>query len=200
MEQTDVKITNIKCSIKVQVEAGLDDIQALAKAIHNWSCSRFSTYLVIKLPGSLRLIIFKPRESSSMFHVNVTGIKKFEDINSHLQVISNLFICPLDSLRFTVDNVTAKSDAVFDLVQHHTANKKISLNKLKTHLAQVHGERYQLRLHTDSCCGLVIKVDGCTILVYQSGKTVIIGSKDVDKIRQIIRQLCTCIENIIVHS
>ena len=48
----------------------------------NWRCTKFNSYLVLQLPDSLRFIVFKPREQSNLYHVNLTGVKTQQE-NKH---------------------------------------------------------------------------------------------------------------------
>ena len=77
-------------------------------------------------------------------------------------------------------------------------NKRINLQQLSDSLEQIYAEQLKVRINADSFCGLVVKTGNSTILVYESGKIIIIGSKDTNSLEQVIRNIYSCAENVLL--
>ena len=186
-----MEITNIKCSVKIAHPVSLKVLEERCVKFKNWKCSKFGSYMVIKLPGSLRFIIFKPKNESSLSHINLTGVKSYKCLDKALELLAEYLECCRQSVDYRIDNITAKSSALLRIVQEHALRKRINLCLLMGSLETFYEKELNLRLNPDSFGALILQTYGkTTVLIYESGKIVVIGSKSEEDIISTLEKIC----------
>ena len=104
-DQTVVTITNIKLSLKVASQESLDVIHERCVSQFCLIVTRYPNFLVIKqkAPSKLRIIYFKRNNNRlpesagtvSTCHLNCTGFAAFEDIDTVVDLVSQISLCPM---------------------------------------------------------------------------------------------------------
>lgn len=168
---TDYKISNYKLSIKI---AKLDwnatlillkKCQQLFK-IHN-------NFLVFKVgqPNTFTYTLFKPKLPTAA-HLNITNIKCKSVFGHALETIQK-FVCGkliLDTLR--IDNITASTSLA------HPINLENFLSK--------NSKSYSIKYNKDKFPGAFIKTSIGTILLFYTGKIILVGCKKEEQIKELI--------------
>ena len=157
---------NIKCSVKVPIFKSLTQLQEKCLNEKHWHCRKFNSYLVIRPQDSIRFIIFKPRTNSMVNHINLTGIRDREILNHAVELLLEFLECSSDSIDVKVDNISAKSNQLYNILQTKSNEKFINLNSLIESLKGLYSSQLNLTFNTDIFCALIIRENGVTSLVY----------------------------------
>ena len=167
-----LSVTNLKVSLKV-LPICLDTVCSNAE-ISQTNFKRYNNFVVIQ--DNFTYIIFKNKIGFNT-HVNITKIKKFEDIEESKTYFSENFLTCLNSkiISHKIDNITAS----YDLKK--TINIFQVIEKFK--------DICEVRYNNETFPGVFLKHKLGTIIVFHSGKTIIIGSKDLSKLQCLIQFL-----------
>ena len=185
-----LEICNLKCSIKADLFVTFEDLSHRCKT-KSWFCQKYNSYIVIKPKESLRFIIFNSQLQSQITHINLTGVRTFPLLESALELLSNFLDIPQTYMRCSLDNISGKSEKIYSLIHESSVPKKtINLHNLLHHIAKTHqNESIKLRYSPDSFNALVLKHQSTTLLVYHTGKVVVIAAKDLKRIADIIEKV-----------
>lgn len=165
------KITNIKVSIKCQ-SICLDTVQNILndKKIKH---KNYGNFVVVKTLYTY--IIFKKGKEQNN-HINITNIKTFETINSAIADLQQI----LDTVRFEqetlkIDNITASIDI----------EKPVNLITTSK-LLEKHSK---ISYNTEKFPGLFAKYSIGTLIIFHTGKCIVIGAKTKKDIECLVSNL-----------
>jgi hypothetical protein len=168
-EMFEYNVANVKVSLKTS-KIFLDNVYIIANK-KNLYCKKYKNFIVLK--SVFTYIIFKSKEEQSESHINITKIPKVCSISEAIDFIKSLINCSIIS--YKIDNIIATTNLRRDL---NLAN--ISKNcKLQN-----------LKYNNEKFPGLFIKFDKGTVILFHSGKIVIVGCKSEENIKCLIRKIC----------
>ena len=161
-------IRNIKVSVKVRALV-LDN--ALSRLINKGIKTKvFSNFITFKTKH-YTFVLFKSGQKKQT-HVNITQIPKFSSIAKAITSLRRLLHCKV--LSHTVDNIIATSDL----------KRTVSLKRL------IQEKKFQrTKYNNEIFPGLFIKFWNGTVIVFHTGKIVIVGCKSKKSIKWILQKL-----------
>jgi TATA-box binding protein (TBP) (component of TFIID and TFIIIB) len=158
-------ITNVKVSIKTSF-FGLNTVDEVL--LHK-TFKRYSNFIVYR--EKYTYIIFKSGKSSTN-HINVTKIKRLEDVDEAIKHITCLL--RVEELKRTIDNITVSINL----------QKKINL------LALPHfKESISTSFNPEKFPGVFVKFTYGTIILFHTGKCILIGVKTISDIECLTSKL-----------
>jgi|YelNatPaOPRAMG01_1025707.scaffolds.fasta_scaffold20455_5 hypothetical protein len=167
-----LNITNFKISLKV-LPICLDTVCDIAKK-SNICFKRYNNFLVLQ--NKFTYIIFKNRKGSNT-HINVTKLRIFEDIKESQKFLFSNFLNRLNSniIFDKIDNITASYDLKKNIDIHQTIQNFKNL--------------CEVRYNNETFPGVFLKHVCGTIIIFHSGKTILIGSKNITSLQCLINFL-----------
>lgn len=155
------RIRNIKVSVKVNALI-LNNALSYLKS-NQILVKEFCNFITFK-SNSFTFILFKTGKAKQT-HINITQIKDLTSINKAIDCLNNLIKCTV--INYTVDNIIATSDL----------HKPICLSDV------INGKKFdRVKYNNEVFPGLFIKFNEGTIILFHSGKIVIVGCKSVKHI------------------
>lgn len=169
----DYTINNIKVSFKIEL-IPLDNVQErlLSKRI---SFKIFHNYYVFKI-SSYHCVLFKENEMKKNNHLNVTKILSLNEIGDLHLAIEKVFKKKI--LQFRVDNIMATTS-----LGHPIVLKNLAQNQLRN-IAKYNCETFP---------GLFLKYNEGTLILFHSGKIVIVGCRCEKDIKWILTKTIAAI-------
>lgn len=167
-------VNNIKVSFKIS-GISLDIVQQYL-VCNKISFRIFHNYYVFKIK-SYHCVMFKENELSKTNHLNVTKIKSVKKIKEVKQLISKVLKKKIISVK--IDNIMATS------CMSHTLNLK--------HLAQ-NQLRHVAKFNIETFPGLFLKYKEGTIILFHSGKIVVVGCRHKKDIKCLLIRMIASIE------
>ena len=171
-------ITNVKISFKTSINC-LNTVEkkCVEKDI---VCKRYENFIVVK--SQFTFIIFKKKRlSNDINHVNATKIQSLEKIVECVNHFSSIFeIDRRDLSNIAVDNITASVNL----------NKNINLSQI----SNSNLKKFTTKYHNEIFPGLFLKSKKGTIILFHSGKAVLIGCRNVSEIENLVKNLLMIIE------
>jgi len=169
------KITNVKISVKcstICLDTAINLLRHL-KIEHK----KYSNYLVVQ--SLYTYVIFKPSLKNGISHVNITKIPSIDDVNTAKMHLSNLLkieIC----LVHTIDNITVstkleKSCSLKDIINLFNKYCKITFNQ-------------------ETFPGVFLKFSYGTVIVFHTGRCILIGCKSINSIESILETMTEILE------
>jgi hypothetical protein len=164
----EYNVANVKVSLKTS-KIFLDNVCVLASEKKLY-CKNYKNFIVLKL--AYTYIIFKSKEQQSESHINITKIPKTSKIREAIDLIKSIVNCTIIS--FKIDNIIA------------TTNLKKELN-----LANIskNCKLLNLKYNNEKFPGIFVKFDIGTVILFHSGKIVIVGCKSEENIKCLIRKI-----------
>ena len=159
-------IRNIKISVKVKPLV----LNNVVKKFNTEGLAfkSFSNFLTFK-NNHFTFVCFKKGKRKHS-HINITQIPTFSLIPEALKVIKRLFECPIVS--YSVDNIIATSDL----------KRSICLKKV------IEEKKFdKIKYNNEVFPGLFIKFSSGTVILFHSGKIVVVGCKSLDSVQCIIQ-------------
>lgn len=154
-------IRNIKVSVKVEALilnnalSSLKNNQVLSKEFGNFITFKHNNYT---------FVLFKTGKNKES-HINITQISNFDSINKAIDCLIKLINCTVNS--YSIDNIIATSDL----------NKSISLSTI------IKNKRFErIKYNNEIFPGLFIKFNQGTVIIFHSGKIVLVGCKSIENI------------------
>lgn len=147
------KITNIKLSLKTSYVC-LDSVR---KQLSNKNIRCYNNFIVLR--DKYTYIIFKSRDLVTN-HINVTKIERFENVTESINNILSLL--QVIEQKRVIDNITVSLNL----------HKEINLNCLPD-FSGIITKSY----NTEKFPGVFLKFDCGTIILFHTGKCIIIGVK-----------------------
>lgn len=165
------KIANVKVSLKT-TPISLDIVfNNLSR--NDYNCKKYPNFLVIKTKYTF--IIFKTN-SNGENHINITKIPNLSDINEAIEIIKQLTSC------------FVKSDTIDNIIATTSVNRKLNLHKI------VEDKNFaRIKYNNEKFPGLFLKFDKATVILFHSGKIVIVGSKSEEIIKCLILKIIALI-------
>lgn len=168
------KINNIKLSVKIDLTS-LNIVKERLIA-ENISYKEYPNFIVFK--EVFTYTIFKHNQLLGMNHVNITQVPSVEKISYSLEIIKKVTNVKIISCK--IDNIiaTLKWSKTIDLLKfsHKFLHKPIKYNNQKFP-------------------GLFIKYPKGTVLVFYSGKIVVVGCSEITIIKNIFSEVIDFLEN-----
>ncbi len=162
------RIRNIKISLKVKpIVLNNAIIQLQKKGI---ATKTYSNFLTFKLHLYTYVVFKKGRTKHT--HINITQIPSLKLINNAIEIVKQCLECKV--LYFTIDNIIATSDLKKPICLIDIINKK-SFDKIK--------------YNNEIFPGLFIKFHNGTVILFHSGKIVIVGCKNKETIQWILETI-----------
>ena len=165
------KITNIKVSIKIK-SVCLDTVQNILES-SNIKNNNYGNFIVVK--NKYTFIIFKQGKQNNN-HINITNIKSFEDISDAIKLLQQILVDTIvEEKTLKIDNITASIDILkpVDL---------ISTSKIFERFSKV-------SYNTEKFPGLFAKYLIGTLIVFHTGKCIVIGAKTKKDIECLVSNL-----------
>lgn len=169
----EYNISNIKLSFKISLSP-LDIVEeTLQKSLITYK--KYHNYIVFKV-SKFHCVLFKENIKNDSNHLNVTKINFFSEISVIRSQIESLFSCSIKSEH--IDNIMATSQykQVLDL-------NFLARNSL-CNIAKYNPETFP---------GLFIKFKEGTMILFHSGKIVIVGCKQEIDIQCLLQKLIVLI-------
>ena len=191
-----LKVTNIKCSVKIPCKLSLNDLRKRCCYDFNLTCIPYPNFIVIKKPSSsLRIVFFKEKAySKSASHANITGLNSITDVESCINYLAEIVGCSHDEIIYKIDNISGVTDVVENILE----SKKIedlNLTKLSQFVDRHSGVK--VRFNPESFACMISRLDDCTILLYGKGKVVLIGSHSIGAMKFACQWLKEVVESAI---
>lgn len=173
------KIVNVKVSLKTST-IFLDNVCEIARK-KNLYCKNYKNFIVLK--SKYTYIIFKVNKEGKN-HVNITKIPLIHNISDAVEYFKDKIIdCTTENI--SIDNISATASAKTRLNL-----QKIVLKKDYKNLDNFLALKYNNQLFP----GLFLKFQTGTVIVFHSGKCVIVGCKDETSIRCLTQNICALTE------
>jgi TATA-box binding protein (TBP) (component of TFIID and TFIIIB) len=190
MDPTLPKINNLKGHIRVSEDC-IDGIRnALKLSEKKWKKNKeFHNFLVVK--DKYSYIIF-PKSKEGYCYINITGIKSFEDVENVIPELCETF--HLNRIQVAgevvIDNVSANGDF----------GRKLNLPQIQEAIngeSKKDGNTFSACFDRNYFPGAFCKTLTIgTILIFPSGKYVIVGSKCVAEVQEIYRMMFAIIRKL----
>ena len=165
MSSCTVTVTNIKVSLKIKIVLTLKRIYETLRK-NKLIVKEYSNFLVIKKKYTYTLF--------ASGHVNITGISRTSLVQPACDYICNLF-STIEKCPHTVDNISA-----ITVVPH-----KINLRQL----IKIDSPNFTTSFNTEIFPGLFMRTSTATVIVFRSGKLVIVGAKTVQCVRDTLMKV-----------
>lgn len=163
-------VTNIKVSLKSCCLC-LSTVQKILKE-KNVDFSTYTNFLVIK--HKFTYILFKTGKNKNN-HINITKIKNLDNIESAVENLKDLLQeCNFYELYRKVDNITASLNI------NRTVNLLDLIKKF---------QREKISYNPEKFPGLFIKFNKGTIIVFHTGRCIIIGTKSLSDIECLVQEI-----------
>lgn len=164
-------VTNVKLSLKIRFIC-LDTVKNILTK-QNISVKSYPNFLVFR--NIYTFILFKSKDKIRN-HINVTNIKKLENIEEAISAITELLDIEKDDIFSTViDNITASFSVKKDF------NFLDILEKFKT-LANI-------TYNNEKFPGIFLKFQSGTVIIFHTGKCILIGCKSLPDIECLVKQI-----------
>jgi len=163
-------IRNIKLSAKLDCVGSLNSVCEHLET-ENVLFTKYPSYITFY--KSFNFILFKKSKNNTN-HVNITKLNSEDQIDTAINVLSNLLSCTV--LKCTIDNITAT----------HDFKKEIDLGYLyKNNIFAC------VRYNAERFPGMFVKEENGSAIVFHSGKLVLLGCKTTSQICLLIKSVTT---------
>lgn len=162
-------VTNIKLSLKIRFIC-LDTVEQILKKL-NLGIKSYPNFLVFK--KNYTFVLFKSKDCIQN-HLNVTNIKKYENIEDAIYTLKFLLNFEVnDIFSTTIDNITAsfsiqRSFKFLDVLETFKSLSKVTYNN----------EKFP---------GIFLKFDIGTVIIFHTGKCIVIGCKSLSNIECLVK-------------
>jgi len=161
-------VRNIKISLKVKA-IFLDNALEILKR-NNIKAKTFCNFVTFKIRG-YTYVLFKTGKAQHT-HINVTQIASIKLIKKAIKILVKLMNCTV--LRYSIDNIIATSD----LVRPINLDEVIKNKKFK-----------KIKYNNEIFPGLFIKFSIGTVIIFHTGRIVIVGCKSERDIKWILENV-----------
>ena len=163
-----VETRNIKVSLKTSL-ISLNNASVILSQ-NNISFKNYPNFLSFK--NIYSFVLFKP-SFNGLNHINVSKLTSAEDISNASAIVENLF------------GVRVVSEKIDNIVSTSKFKKKLDLCHIVKESLFNH-----VRYNPEQFPGLFAQVSGGTVILFHSGKIVIVGSKSLEDTIWIVRDVC----------
>lgn len=163
------KITNVKLSLKISFSCLDTVIQNLSSKEIQYKS--YNNFIVFK--NIYTYILFKSKDKIQN-HLNITNISNLEKVENAICIYKDMFQS-VNIISQTIDNITAsftlnKSFNFLDVIENFKDIAKVSYNS----------EKFP---------GIFIKFPIGTVIIFHTGKCIIIGCKSVDNLEWLVKKI-----------
>lgn len=159
------KITNIKVSLKIDSICLSSVYEAFVS--QKIVCKKYANFLVVN--SKYTYIIFKTGPSLNN-HINITKIKEISDVDHAINHLKTFFV--FNEQKRTIDNITASCDKL----------KELQLDQIIKRFSNV-------SYNTEKFPGAFVKFDYGTVILFHTGKCILIGAKSRNDLECLITQI-----------
>ena len=175
----EVFVSNVKISCKIctlnasQLSFNTDN-----------TIKEYNNFIVVK--NKFAYIIFTKSTTFRNYHVNITKIPSLDQIPNALKELNNIINETFSIKNIKIENLTCL----------HHLNLNINLletfKKFQSHLFP---EVIYVRYNAEKFPGIFVKLNKCSILIFSSGKLVVIGASSEEKAKEGISTIINAIKN-----
>jgi len=171
------KITNIKLSLKTSFIL-LDSVKELLEK-KNIFVKEYPNFIVIK--NRFTYVYFKSSDGN-INHLNITNISDYDNIEESVQHFLLILLSPLNVQEIfrRIDNITSSLNI----------QEKINLVHLSSHFKPLCKVSY----NTEKFPGAFLKFEKGTIIVFHSGKCILIGCKHINTLKCLTKHIQTYVD------
>lgn len=164
-------VTNVKLSLKIRYIC-LDTVENILNKL-NISVKSYPNFLVFR--KTYTFILFKSKDKIRN-HINVTNIKKVENLDAAINTLKDILdFKSADIFSTTVDNITASFSVKTDF------NFLDILEKFKTFA--------KVTYNNEKFPGIFLKFKFGTVIIFHTGKCIIIGCKSLPDIECLVKKI-----------
>lgn len=176
----DICVSNVKISCKAQL-LNTDNI-SFNRDIH---IKQYNNFNVIK--NKYAFIIFTKSKIRQKFHINITKIPSFDHIPKAIEELKNIIESPFSVEEIKIENITCL----------HILNKEINLIEIFRNIlsSEFSKDIIHMRYNPEKFPGMFIKLRKCTILLFSSGKMVVIGATNKEEAKNGIFLIVNMVKN-----
>ena len=127
----------------------------------------------------------------------MTGFATQTSFLSALNKLALVAQCTIDDIFVKVDNYTAYSNVVLLMVKGKNRRKLINLASFAAQLRTVAPIGSRIRYTPETYGACVCKLHSTTLMIYQSGKIVVSGAKEISNIIEAIKCVQKVFENVL---
>lgn len=165
-------LKNIKVSLKLD---NFDYFLQLASLKKRYPSTVFVHNNFFVLKDKYTVILFKPKRSTNVSHVNITKVKNFEDIGDIKPFLFNLFNCFFVPNSLKIDNLTFI----------HYLRNEVNLSLLYNTFHKSFTFKYNNAIFP----GLHYKGEKGAAIIFHTGKVVIVGCRTLQEISELIKTI-----------
>ena len=166
------RISNIKISAKIELTCL--DTASIKLSNNGIAIKLFCNYITFF--SKFTYIIFKGSKNQ-ISHVNITRLKNDKEIEQSLDHLNKILGCQI--LNFKVDNIIATDD-----FHQHLNLKEIAQRKIFE----------KVKYNSEQFPGLFIKFNTGTVILFHSGKIVIVGCKTQQEVWKLSDLVITALQ------
>ena len=185
-----LEVTNIKLSLKIPGFRRMVDIVERCAKSNQFTYKALNSFVVLKFHhSSCRFIVFQSKKGVASHHINLTGVKNRQEIDSCLEALGQLFNVLPREMTVNIDNVTCKATCLEDFLKEKSV-ESINLYTLMNQL-KIDYRDYDVicRFQPHVYSALIVKLHGTTSLVYEKGTILVIGAKSTGMSTMAIQSL-----------
>lgn len=181
----DVNVSNVKISCKAQL-FNTHHI-SFNRDIH---MKQYNNFNVIK--NKYAYIIFTKSKTGHKFHVNITKIPSLDHIPKAIEELKNIIENPFSVEELKIENITCL----------HVFNKEINLIEIFQNIrsSEFSTDIIHTRYNPEKFPGMFIKLKMCSLLLFSSGKIVVIGATSEEKAKDGIFLIVNMVKQVIVSN
>lgn len=162
-----VQTRNIKVSLKISL-ISLNNASTILNE-NNISFKQYPNFVSFKHLYSF--VLFKP-SLNQVNHINVSQLTSREDISKAIAIVEDLL--GVRVLSEKIDNIVSTSTFKSNLDLYHIVKKSLFNH---------------VRYNPEQFPGLFAQIGGGTVILFHSGKIVIVGSKSLEDTKWIVREV-----------
>lgn len=169
MDKMEVYISNVKLSCKVRIFN--NNIISFNRDI---AIKQYNNFSVIKTKYTY--IIFTRTKINRKFHVNITKIPSLDHVSKAIDELNDIINEDFAVENFKIENITCLHILNDNINLLETFN---NLNKNQNEISQDLEENnkiIQARYNPEKFPGIFLKLRNCSVLIFSSGKLVVIGA------------------------
>ena len=189
MNKMEVYISNVKLSCKVRIFN--DNNISFNRDI---PIKQYNNFSVIKTKYTY--IIFTKTKTNRTFHVNITKIPSLDHISKAIDELNNIINENFSVENFKIENITCLHILNNNINLLETFN---NLNKNQYVISQDSEEKnivIQARYNPEKFPGIFLKLRNCSVLIFSSGKLVVIGATSEEEAKKGIFSILKFLKNL----
>ena len=171
------EVRNVKISLKIK---GCSlDIARKSLTIKNIQYKTAPNFISFSLNNYTYIYFKEPMNNKFVNHINVTKIPSVDKINDAINNLKS--ICPVQIVSQSVDNIIATGNLASPINIKEVINQKCFVHT---------------KYNPEQFPGIFVKFNSGTIILFHSGKIVLVGFKRLDLLNTVLDQVCACMKTI----